>query len=190
MSFMKGDLLTKTRKLVKGLAKAEPVWLKAMEQAPPATFPRVDGKIERITLPEDVYVKKFFQKHPDSKHEDAIKISGFDPVPARVFGWRVLELKEQGVSEEQAIAVADMEYRAERKAKKMAYARLKQISRLQGKKPPPNPYPSAIKEIQAEERKFVRERFFDPKILKIVQKMKEEKAAEAQDRMRGGGGGW
>lgn len=32
MSFMKGDLLTKTRKLVKGLAKAEPVWLKAMEQ--------------------------------------------------------------------------------------------------------------------------------------------------------------
>lgn len=32
MSFMKGDLLTKTRKLVKGLAKAEPIWLKAMEQ--------------------------------------------------------------------------------------------------------------------------------------------------------------
>jgi hypothetical protein len=32
MSFMKGDLLTRTRKLVKGLAKAEPVWLKAMEQ--------------------------------------------------------------------------------------------------------------------------------------------------------------
>lgn len=32
MSFMKGDLLTKTRRLVKGLAKAEPLWLKAMEQ--------------------------------------------------------------------------------------------------------------------------------------------------------------
>lgn len=32
MSFMKGDLLMKTRKLVKGMAKAEPVWLKAMEQ--------------------------------------------------------------------------------------------------------------------------------------------------------------
>lgn len=32
MLFMKGDLLTKTRKLVKGLAKAEPVWYKAMEQ--------------------------------------------------------------------------------------------------------------------------------------------------------------
>ncbi|GMP39077.1 hypothetical protein ACSBR2_018801 [Camellia fascicularis] len=187
MSFMKGDLLTRTRKLVKGLAKAEPLWLKAMEQAPPVTFPRADSKIKQISLPEDVYIKKFFRKHPDSKHEDAIKICGFEPVPARVFGWRVLELKEQGASEEEAMAVADMEYRAEKKGKKKAYARLKQIARLQGKKPPPNPYPSAIKEIQAEERKYVRDRFFDPNILKIVEKLKEEKAAEMQDRMRGGG---
>ena len=80
-----------------------------------------------------------------------------------------------------------MEYRAEKKAKKMAYARLKQIARLQGKRLPPNPYPSAIKEIQAEERKYVRDRFFNPKILKIVEKMKEDKAAAMQDRMRGGG---
>ncbi|KAA8532957.1 hypothetical protein F0562_032926 [Nyssa sinensis] len=160
MSFMKGDLLTRTRKLVKGLAKAEPVWLKAMEQAPP---------------------------HPDSKHEDAIKICGFDPPPARVFGWRVLELKEQGVNEEEAMTVADMEYRAEKKAKKKAYTRLKQIARLQGKKLPPNPYPSAIKEIQAEEKKYVHDRFFDPKILEIVEKMKQEKALDMQDRMRRGG---
>jgi hypothetical protein len=39
MSFMKGDLLTKTRKLVKGLAKAEPLWLKAMEQYVNYFFP-------------------------------------------------------------------------------------------------------------------------------------------------------
>ncbi|KAJ4711387.1 RNA-binding protein [Melia azedarach] len=187
MSFMKGDLLTKTRKLVKGLAKAEPLWLKPMEQAPPATFPRSDGKVQRISLPEDVYVKKFFQRHPDSKHEDAIKFSGFQPVPARIFGLRVLELKEQGVSEEEAMAMADMEYRAEKKVKKKAYSRLKEIARLQGKRPPPNPYPSAIKEIQAQERKYVRDRFHNPSILKLVQMMKEEKAAEAQDRIRGGG---
>lgn len=42
-------------------------------RAPPPTFPRVDGTIKTISLPEDVYVKKFFQKHPDSKYEDAIK---------------------------------------------------------------------------------------------------------------------
>ena len=36
------------------------------------------------------------------------RISGFDPPPARVFAWRVLELKEQGVSEDDAMAVADV----------------------------------------------------------------------------------
>ncbi|KAI8539581.1 hypothetical protein RHMOL_Rhmol09G0193800 [Rhododendron molle] len=181
----KGHLLTRTRKLVKGLAMAEPVWLKAMEQAPPVSFPRADGKVKQMTLPEDVYVKKFFQKHTDSKYEDSINFCGFDPTPAREFGCRVLDLKEQGVGEEEAMAVADMEYRAGKKAKKKAYARLKQIARLQGKRPPPNPYPSAIKAIQAEERPFVRARFFDQKILQIVEKMKEERAAEMQDRMGG-----
>lgn len=181
MWFPKRDLLTQTRKLVKGLAKKEPVWLKAMEHAPPPTFPRPDGKVNRISLPEDPYINKFFQKHPDSKHEDAIKICSFEPPPARVFGLRVLGLKEQGVSEEEAIAVADMEYRAERKAKKKAYARLKQIARLQGKKPPPNPYPSAIKQIQAEEKKYVKERFYGDSH-EILQKLKEQKMAEFQER--------
>ncbi|KAL3511101.1 hypothetical protein ACH5RR_030502 [Cinchona calisaya] len=188
MSFMKGDLLTKTRKLVKGLAKTEPLWLKAMEQAPPVTFTRAEGKIMSISLPEDVYINKFFKKHPESKYEDPIKISGLDAPPARIFGWRVLELKEQGVGEEEAMAVADMEYRSEKKARKKAYSRLKQIAKLQGKKPPPNPYPSAVKEIQAEERKFVRDRFSNPEILRIVEKMKEERAADMQDRR--GAGGW
>lgn len=32
-SYMRGDLLTKTRKLVKGLAKPAPKWLKAMEES-------------------------------------------------------------------------------------------------------------------------------------------------------------
>ncbi|RZB73356.1 uncharacterized protein LOC114381866 [Glycine soja] len=73
MSFMRGDFLSRTRKLVKGLAKAQPAWLKAMEQAPPAKFPRSAGKIPTITLPEDVYVKKFYKKYPESKSHDAIK---------------------------------------------------------------------------------------------------------------------
>ena len=38
----------------------------------------------------------------------ACRISGFDPPPARLFGLRVLDLKEQGVSEEEAMAVADV----------------------------------------------------------------------------------
>ncbi|KAM0948957.1 hypothetical protein DsansV1_C06g0065181 [Dioscorea sansibarensis] len=189
MSYMRGDLLTKMRKLVKGLARPTPAWLKAMEEAPPVTFPRTDGKVKQIVLPEDAYVKKFFKKNPDSLYHDAIKISSFDPPPARVFAWRVLELKEQGVSEDEAMAIADMEYQAEKKAKKKAYKELKQIARLQGKKPPPSPYPSAIKEIQAEEKKYVRDRFFNKDILEIVQKMKEEKAARMRDQQRGDTGG-
>ncbi|ERN13526.1 hypothetical protein AMTR_s00041p00225840 [Amborella trichopoda] len=187
MSFMSGDLFTKTRKLVKGLAMAKPLWLKAMEEAPPVMFPRTNDKYEKITLPEDVYVKKFNQMYPEALHEEAIRFSGFDPPPARVFGWRVLELKQQGVGEDEATAMASMEYKAEKKAKKEAYKRLKQIARLQGKKPPPNPYPSAVKEIQAEEMKYVRARFTDSKILEIVQKMKEEKKNERA--MRGWSGG-
>ncbi|KAH1261071.1 hypothetical protein GmHk_02G004028 [Glycine max] len=145
MSFMRGDFLSRTRKLVKGLAKAQPAWLKAMEQ-----------------------------------------FHAFDPPPSRVFALRVLELKEQGISEEQAMAIADMEYLTEKKTKKKAYTRLKEIARLQGKRLPQNPYPSAIKEIQAEERKYVRDRFFNPKMLEIVEKQKAEAAAERLSR----GGDW
>ncbi|KAL6583640.1 hypothetical protein OROMI_002929 [Orobanche minor] len=186
MSYMRGDLLTKTRKLVKGFAKAEPLWLKAMEKAPPATFPRAESKLKQISLPEDTYVNKFFQKHPNSKFRDAIKVSGFDPPSARVFAWRVLDLKAEGVSEEEAMAIADMEYREEKKAKKKAYARLKEISRIQGRRPPPNPYPSAVREIQAEERKYVRDRFHNPQTLRIVDKLRQDRAQEMMDR-RGGG---
>ncbi|KAG6404491.1 hypothetical protein SASPL_136739 [Salvia splendens] len=182
MSFMKGDLLSKTRKLVKGFAKTEPVWLRSMEKAPPATFPRAQNKLRQITLPEDTYVNKFYQKHPDSKFEDPIKVSSFDPPAAREFAWRVLELKEQGVDEIDAMAVADTEYRAERNARKQAYARLKQISKLQGKRLPPNPYPSAVKEIQAEERKLIKDRFFNPQSRKIVERLKEERDAMLMDR--------
>jgi hypothetical protein len=37
-------------------------------------------------------------------------LTGFDPPPARVFAWRVMELKKQGVGEDEAIAAADVLY--------------------------------------------------------------------------------
>jgi small subunit ribosomal protein S23 len=42
-------------------------------RAPPVTFPRTDGKVKKIEMPEDVYVKRFFKKHPDSLYHDAVK---------------------------------------------------------------------------------------------------------------------
>ncbi|CAN0864854.1 hypothetical protein LINGRAHAP2_LOCUS9057 [Linum grandiflorum] len=175
MSFMKGDLLSRTRRLVKGMAKAEPVWLKAMEKAPPATFPLSNGKTQKITLPEDPYIKKFFQKHPVLQPEDPIRMSTTNPPPARVFASRVLELKEHGVREEEAINVADREYRTERKARKEAYTRLKDIAKVLGKNPPPRPYPkNNKKETEAEERWQARK----PRIFEIVRRLKDEMTAD------------
>lgn len=75
-----------------------------------------------------------------------------------------------------------MEYRTERKARKKAYTRLKQIARLQGKNPPENPYPCPIKEIQAEEKKYIDERFYDPEVRKILEKIKAEKMLRCRKR--------
>lgn len=82
-----------------------------------------------------------------------------------------------------------MEYRAEKKAKKKAYAALKQIARQQGKRPPPNRYPSFMKEIKAMEKKCIYDRFHNPRIRQILQILQDEKAVEDQARMRGGWGG-
>ena len=78
-----------------------------------------------------------------------------------------------------------MEYRTQKKAKKKAYKELKEIAQSEGKKPPPNPYPSAIKEIQAEEKKYVMDRLFNPKVIEIANKMKEERDKLRQDRAAG-----
>ncbi|KAF2554126.1 hypothetical protein F2Q68_00035196 [Brassica cretica] len=73
MSWMKGDLLSKTRRLVGGLATREPVWLKAMEASPPPVFPRSNGNLKKIVLPEDPYVRRFARKHPEAKLVDPNK---------------------------------------------------------------------------------------------------------------------
>ncbi|XP_078160776.1 uncharacterized protein LOC144556156 isoform X1 [Carex rostrata] len=194
MSLMRGDLLIRVRKLVKGYAMATPPWLKAMEKAPPVTFPRPDAKIKKIKLEEDDYVRLFLKYNTYSGYHDAIRLSEFDPPAARIFAWRVLQLTKQGVGEQEAVAVAEMEFVAEKKAKMKAYKELKAICKLRGKRPPENPYPCPIDEIQREEKKFVNERFSNPKILQIVQKMKEEENEQIRERQEaagiaGGGGG-
>lgn len=80
-----------------------------------------------------------------------------------------------------------MEYLAEKKQRKAAYRKLKELAKLRGKEPPPNPYPKAINEIQDEAEKYIDERFNNPEILEIAKKMKEEHAAQMQERYRGFG---
>lgn len=59
----------------------------------------------------------YIRKNPKSVHKKEFdfnyalymcRISAFDPPPARVFSLRVLELKEQGAGEEEAMSVADV----------------------------------------------------------------------------------
>ncbi|CAL9216227.1 unnamed protein product [Arabidopsis halleri] len=185
MSWMKGDLLSKTRRLVGGLATREPVWLKAMEASPPPVFPRSNGKIQRIVLPEDPYVRKFANKHPGTKIDDPAKISAFVPDQARVYGCRVLELKEHGISEDDAMSVANMEYLSERKEMKKAYKRLKELAKMQDKDPPPKPYPSAKKGLITQSKKSAKDRFQTPSVRRLVNQLKTEKDVLLQDRTGG-----
>ncbi|KAF3682603.1 putative polyphosphoinositide phosphatase-like [Capsicum annuum] len=153
MSFMKGDLLNRTRRLVKGLAKAEPMWLKAMEQAPPATFPCV-----RTNCNPSVYQRMFTSRSSSRSTRSLntrmlLSLSTSFVVQSRVESvyYHYFPIGKLGM----------MEYQAEKKGKNKAYSRLKKIARLQGRKPPANPYPSAIMEIQAEERPFGCDRFYN-----------------------------
>ncbi|KXG27486.1 hypothetical protein SORBI_3006G275700 [Sorghum bicolor] len=150
MSYMRVALLAKMRKLVKGLARPEPRWLKAMEAA--ISFVSCDISVVLLHA-----------------------VFWFTETSSAFFAWRVLELKEQGVNEDVVMAVADMEYRMQKKAKKKTCKELKEIAYSEGKKPPPNPYPSAIKEIQGEEKKYVMDCLFNLKVIEIANKMKEER---------------
>ncbi|MCE2056056.1 hypothetical protein HAX54_043974 [Datura stramonium] len=132
MSFMKGDLLSRTSKLVKGFAKAEPgSWQHSL------SLPRM-------------FISSS-SKHRESKHEDAIKMAS-----------NLVIVPVDGISRRG-------------KAKKESVFSTEADCTTSRKKQPPNPYPSAIKE-----RKFMRDGFYNPDILKIQ--------AELQDRR--GGGGW
>ncbi|KAL0441190.1 UNVERIFIED_CONTAM: hypothetical protein Sradi_0057900 [Sesamum radiatum] len=103
MSYMRGDLLAKTRKLVKGFAKAEPVW-KPMEKSGSTCYvSRPEREAQAISLPEDTFVNKFFQKHPDSKFEDAIKYFALVPFASRFLLPYIPWVGEVSVSAESSI---------------------------------------------------------------------------------------
>ena len=73
-----------------------------------------------------------------------------------------------------------------RKQRRKHTKELKEIARSEGKEPPPDPYPSAIKEIQAEEKEYVMDRFYNPKVIEIANKMKEERDMLLRDRAASG----
>lgn len=78
-----------------------------------------------------------------------------------------------------------MEYMSERKEKKKAYKRLKELAKMQDKVPPPKPYPSAKKGIQTQETKSARDRFQTPSVRRLVNQLRQEKDVLLQDKTGG-----
>ncbi|GJN28404.1 hypothetical protein PR202_gb16523 [Eleusine coracana subsp. coracana] len=174
MSYMRGDLLTKTRKLVKGLAGTH------MAQG----HGRVSALLSHLRslrclyifvvrllfllVPRKLNVYGFIA--PGKPYVDAVYLIQTSTLD---FPTNAFQLQEH---------IDKMEYRTEKKGKKKAYKELKEIARSEGKEPPPNPYPSAIKEIQAEEKHYVHERKYNPKIIELAEKMKKERDLMLEDR--------
>lgn len=75
-----------------------------------------------------------------------------------------------------------MEYLAERKEKKKAYKRLKELAVLQDKAPPPKPYLSTKKEMQTQEKKAPAD---PPSVRRLVNQLKQQKDVLLQDKPGG-----
>ncbi|KAL2651973.1 hypothetical protein R1flu_020101 [Riccia fluitans] len=118
MSFMKGDLLTKTRRLIKGgIITKKPLWFDAVSHFPPQAIRVRDGKAPKIELPEDRLIKAYFARHPEARCQ-AFDLNSFEPPVARKFAWRVLEFLDRGFAEDWARDIVEADLAAEEKAKR------------------------------------------------------------------------
>lgn len=135
MSFMKGDLLTKTRQLVKGGVVVKPRWFDAVESVPPLISKGRAKKAPKISYPEDRFVESFYARHPEAVCTP-FDLKSFDAPPARKFALRQLELVRQGMNKLAAREAVEAEVS---EAQRMEEERLRAERRKairEGKLPP------------------------------------------------------
>lgn len=149
MSFMKGDLLTRMRVLVKGGIRPKPRWFDAVSKVPPAPFQEKWPKPPKIKYPEDPLVESYYARHPDSKFTP-FKLQGFDSPIARQFALRQLELMEQGMSKRDARDQVEQEFEARAKAMEEQEMAERRRALRDGVNAPPVKK-SVLEEIQEEE---------------------------------------
>ncbi|KAH9572700.1 hypothetical protein CY35_02G165700 [Sphagnum magellanicum] len=149
MSFMKGDLLSKARKLMKGGIMARPRWLDAVIRVPPQPKKTRCHRAPNIKLPEDRLVESYYARHPEAKFIP-FEINSFDPPPARKFAWRQLELMEQGYFRDQACDIVEAEFEAAEKAELEALKAERRRAIWEGREPPPLKL-TKTEEVQQEE---------------------------------------
>lgn len=78
-----------------------------------------------------------------------------------------------------------MEYLSERKEKKKAYKRLKELAKLQDKSPPPKPYASTTKDLQIQETKPAKS-VETPSVRRLVNQLKQQKDVLLMDKTGAG----
>eukprot|EP00850_Spirogloea_muscicola_P014564 SM000105S13909 [mRNA] locus=s105:428478:429401:- [translate_table: standard] len=154
MSFMRGDLLTRMRKLVKAGIREKPAWLDAMENVPPVRHLGPAKRAPQIRLEEDPYVESYYARHPEAKMIP-IKLKSFDDPPnARRFAQRQLALIKAGMDKRKARDVVEAEFEREREAGEAAAAREREQAAAEGRPLPPR-HRSALEEFQEQEWKVV-----------------------------------
>ncbi|CAM6103533.1 unnamed protein product [Calypogeia fissa] len=115
MSFSRGDLLTKTRRLIKGNIIKKPLWFDAVSRVPPQAIRVRDGKAPKIELPEDRFVKSYLARHPEAQCQPFV-LNSFEAPVARRFACQMMELLELGYSEDWARDHVEASLAAEEKA--------------------------------------------------------------------------
>eukprot|EP00245_Coleochaete_scutata_P015552 TRINITY_DN6982_c0_g1_i1.p1 TRINITY_DN6982_c0_g1~~TRINITY_DN6982_c0_g1_i1.p1 ORF type:complete len:167 (-),score=44.33 TRINITY_DN6982_c0_g1_i1:90-590(-) len=109
MSFMRGNAVSKMRLLVRAGVIDKPVWLEALEMAPPLPVPKVEGKVPKLVLEEDPLVQSYYSRFPRAKYLEPFRVNSFDPPLSRVYAWRQIELMEHGYSRMEARKIVDEE---------------------------------------------------------------------------------
>eukprot|EP00897_Mesotaenium_endlicherianum_P005379 jgi/Mesen1/486/ME001024S10717 len=136
MSFMKGDLLSRMRLLIKGGIRERPVWMTALEKIPPEPKQKRCKKAPKIRMPEDPLVESYYARHPEAKMIP-FKVRSYEPPPARRFAWRQLELMEQGIDKRKAMLMVEEEFAAEEEQKEELRRAERRKALREGRKPPP-----------------------------------------------------
>eukprot|EP00898_Chlorokybus_atmophyticus_P000265 jgi/Chlat1/1239/Chrsp115S00753 len=103
------NLLVRMRHLLKSNAFVKPPWFDAVERVPPAPRPLWCPRPVNIVYPEDRFIRRFVAMHPYVTFQMPIDLKSETPHFLRYFGWRCLELMDDGHTPQKAYRIAEAE---------------------------------------------------------------------------------
>lgn len=152
MSFMRGDLLHRVSKLVKGGAMERPSWLNAVILVPPQPKDLRCKRPPKIEYPEDPLIESYYARHPEAKMVP-FSLQSFDAPIARRFALRQMQLIEEGLSRREARNRTEAEFKAEEEKLEAETARLRRVALREGRNV--GRAKSILEQVQEEETQFI-----------------------------------